>query len=231
MEKDKRALQFRLVLIYLSILLLGSFWLTLHMSMEPVSMVIEPSVPREGEPIVVTFKLNNSSLKALSISYQFYTNGRLMAEGSATIAGRSCETYQYSYTNPFKMGEQVIFLIRSQSEQGNYERVVSIPVVPPQVWSSFVSFGTLSNTMMSYSLNMNYYYEIFGSDMRWNVGGLVCLLVAVLLVFLELSQRWLVSHTAMVIDRLRWRLSPVSWMLLAITIGIVYTTIITIVVH
>lgn len=231
MEKGKRNLQFRLVLIYLGILLLGSFWLTLKMATEPVSMTIEPTVPRKGEPVLVTFKLTNSSSRYLPVNYQFYANGRLLSEGLAGISAFSCETYQYSYENPLRLGEQVVFMVRAQSELGNYERVVSLPCVPPQIWSSFVSFGSLSNALLSSATSMTYYYRVFGTDRGLNAGAIITLTLVALLMFMEVSQYLLRNRAIIVICGLRGRLSSVSWVLLIIAVGTVYTTIIAIVAH
>jgi len=75
MEENKKSIHFKLALVFLGILLMGSFWLTMRATSNPVSMVVIPEVPREGEPILATFKLNNPSSQSLLTNYQFYANG------------------------------------------------------------------------------------------------------------------------------------------------------------
>ena len=131
----------KIIVIWMAILLMGSFWLTVRTSSDPVSMAIMPEVPRQGEPILATFKLNNATSQAQLISYQFYANGELVNEGATTIAPGSSKAYQYAYKSPLKLGEQVSFMVKTTSPQGSFDKAVSLPAYPPQIWSSFVSFA------------------------------------------------------------------------------------------
>ena len=90
----------KIVIIWMAILLMASFWLTVRVSSEPVSLAVVPEVPREGEPVIVTFKLNNPASQPISTSYQLYANGELMKEGITTIPSGSSKLYQYAYKNP-----------------------------------------------------------------------------------------------------------------------------------
>ncbi len=225
MEENKRSLYFRLTIVSLSILLLGSFWLTMRMAAEPVNLVVKPVVPREDEPIVATFKLNNPSPQALLASYQFYANGELLTRGSTTIAPASCETYQYAYENPLRLGEQLNFVVRTQSEYGNYQRAVSLPSYPPQIWSSFVSFASFSTTVMSSMSTMTYYQTAFVSDLGFNVGFICAVVLIALLIFLELSKPVVDGRMETVLGRLIMRFSTVVWLLFIIVMGVVYTTV------
>lgn len=215
----------KLAIVCLTILLMGSFWLTVRATSEPVSLAIIPEVPRQGEPVLVTFKLNNPSSQALVADYQFYADGELLKEGAATIAPNSNKTYQYAYANPLRMGEQLNFVVRTQSELGNYEKVISSPPYPPQVWSSFVSFASFSTSVMSSMSTMTYYRSTFGSNMGLNIGIIVSVVLIILLIFLELSQPLLRQKTVAVLGKLRLRFSTVTWILFAIFMGIVYTRI------
>lgn len=226
MERDKnRSMMFKLAILWLAILLLGSFWLTVRGTSELVSLVVVPEVPREGEPIIATFKLNNPSSKLLRTSYQFYANGELLKEGTTTIAPHSGKTYQYAYENPLKLGEQVNFMVKTSSELGDYEAVLSSPPYPPQVWSSFVSFASFSTSVMSSMSSMTYYQATFGTDTGTNVGLLVSIVLIILLIFLELSSP-LVGTKTLALGRLRVRFSTLTWILLIIFMGMVYTEII-----
>lgn len=154
-QSSAKSVKFKVIIVWLAILLLGSFWLSMNESSSPVSMVVLPEVPREGESIVVIFKLNNPSSHPLPTRYQFYANGWLLQEKVTTIAAESSKTYQYAYENPLVIGEQLNFVVRTQSENGNYEEAISVPPFPPQVWSSFVSFASFSISMMGSMSSMS----------------------------------------------------------------------------
>jgi len=173
---ERKSIQLKITIIWLAILLMTSFWLTVKEASDPVSMTVVPEVPREGEPILATFKLNNPFTEPLDSRYQFYANGELLKEGATTIAPNSSKTYQYAYKNPLKLGEQVNFLVSTQSEPWNYEKVLSSPPYPPQVWSSFVSFASFSTSVMSSISTMTYYQSTFGNDMGLNIGIILPLL-------------------------------------------------------
>ncbi len=226
MKADKKSLYFKLTIVFLAIVLMGSFWLTIRVNSDPVSMVITPEVPREGEPVLVTFRLNNPLSQPLPTDYQFYANGELLADGTTTIAPSSYETQQYAYKNPLQMGEQLNFVVRTESKLGNHEKVISSPPYPPQIWSSFVSFASFSTSVMSSMNSMTYYQIAFSSDRRFNVGIMVTIVLCALLIFLELTKPVVEGRTVGVIGRLSIRFSTVTWVLLIIFLGIVYTKIV-----
>jgi len=219
----QRSIKLRIIIIWMAILLMGSFWLTVRTGSEPVSLAVVPEVPREGEPIIATFKLNNPTSQPISTEYQFYVNGELMKEGATTIPSGSSKLYQYAYENPVELGEQLKFVVKTQSEQGNYERVVSSPPYPPQVLSSFVSFASFSTSVMSSMSTMTYYQTTFGSDMGFNIGLITAAVLIGLLIFLELTRASLQQKTVATLGRLRLRFNTVTWILFIIFIGMVYT--------
>lgn len=223
---NQRGTKLKIIIIWLAILLVGSFWLTVRASSDPVSLAIVPQVPREGEPIVATFKLNNPASQAISTEYQFYANGELMKKGIAIIPPGSSKLYQYAYKNPLKLGEQVNFMVKASSPEGSYQKMVSLPTYPPQIWSSFVSFASFSTSVMSFMSSMTYYQSTFGGDMGFNVGLLCSIVLIGLLIFLELTQPLLQKKTVAVLGRLRLRFSTVTWILFIIFMGIVYTRVV-----
>jgi hypothetical protein len=225
-EQSKRGIVFKLAIVCLAILVMASFWLTVGATSELVSLVVIPETPRQGEPILATFKLNNPSSQALVTAYQFYADGKLLKTGTATIAPASSKTYQYAYENPLRMGEQLNFVLRTQSQIGNCERTVSSPPYPPQVWSSFVSFASFSTSVMSSMSTMTYYQSTFGSDMGINIGIIATMVIIALLVFLELTQPLIRQRTVAVLGRLRLRFSTLTWILFIVFMGIVYTKIV-----
>ena len=222
----QRDIKLKIIIIWLAILLMGSFWLTVRATSDPVTLAIVPEVPREGKPIIATFKLNNPASRAVSTEYQFYANGELMKQGATTIPPGSSKLYQYAYKNPLELGEQVSFVVKVKSLQGSYEKVVSLPSYPPQIWSSFVSFASFSTSVMSFMSSSTYYQSSFGSDMGLNIGILVTIVVIGLLIFLELTQSLLHERTIAILGRLRLRFSTVTWILFIIFMGIVYTKVV-----
>ena len=227
---NKRGITLKIVIIWLAILLMGSFWLTVRVGSDPVTLAVVPEVPREEEPIIATFKLNNPSSQPISIDYQFYANGELMTEGTTIIPPVSSKLYQYAYKNPLQLGEQVTFVVKTTSPQGSSEKSVSLPSYPPQIWSSFVSFASFSTSVMGFMSSMTYYQSSFGSGIAFNVGILVSLVLMGLLIFLELSQPLLQEKTFAILGRLRLRFSTVTWILFIIFMGIVYTKVVMILV-
>ncbi len=225
-ESTKRSMSFKLGILWLAIFLLGSFWLTVRGTSDPVSMAVIPQAPREGEPIIAIFKLNNPTSHSQATNYQFYANGELLSEGIAIMAPESSETSKYAYTNPLRIGEQLNFVVRTESRLGSHEKVISSPSYPPQVWSSFASFASFSTSVMSSMSTMAYYENTFSSDMGLNVGIIASLVLIALLVFVELTQPVIAGRTAVIVGRLRIRLSTVTWILLIIFMGIVYTRVV-----
>ncbi|UCD53950.1 MAG: hypothetical protein JSU76_03390 [Dehalococcoidia bacterium] len=227
----QRGIKLKIIIVWMSMLLIGSFWLTVRGSSDPVTLAVVPQVPREGEPVVTTFKLNNPSSEEILTDYRFYANGELKQEGTAILAPRSSKLYQYTYKNPLQLGEQVNFVVKTEAPSGSYEKVVSVPSYPPQIWSSFVSFASFSTSMMGFMSSAVYYQTTFGSDMGLNVGLLATIVLIGILVFMELTrtrlQRASISvfggKAIPVLGRLRLRFGTVTWILLIIFMGVVYT--------
>jgi len=229
MTGKKRSLTIKIALLWLAILLMGSFWLTTRVSMEQVSLVVLPKVPREGEPIIATVKLNNPSDEVVSITHKLYVNGEPMKEGITSLPPRTAKLYQYAYENRLALGEQVNFVVKTSSRMGDYEQLVSLPSYPPQVLSSFVSFASFSTSLMGSMSSMTYYQTTFGTQVRFNLGVLFTIVLVTLLIFLELSQPRLRLRTVTILGRLRVRFSVVTWILFVIFMGIFYTSIIMII--
>ena len=228
MGKNGR-LTIRIALLWLAILLMASFWLTTRVSLDPVSLVVMPKVPREGEPIVATIKLNNPSTEQVSFTYQLYVNGEMMKEGITSLPPRTAKVYQYAYENKLRPGEQVNFAVTTKSRLGQYEKIISLPSYPPQVLSSFVSFASFSTSLMSSLSSMTYYQTAFGQHLNFNLGVLFTIILVTLLIFLELSPPILKLKTVTVLGRLQVRFGVVTWILFIIFMGIFYTSLIMII--
>ena len=224
MEMNKhRNYILRLIVLWLGILLLGSFWLTQKSALETISMTVLPQVPREGGPVITTFWLNNPSSEVTAIRYQFYANGELLKAGATTITPGSSQTYRYVYENPLKIGEQLNFMVKTQSKLGNQEKIVSLPSYPPQIWSSFVSFASFSTSVISSMSSMSYYGNSFTATKEFNIGLVLALTLIILFSFLEITQPGLQGIPSGLLGQFRIRLSTVNWILLIIFMGMVYT--------
>jgi len=225
----QRDIKLKVTIIWLAILLLGSFWLTARAASEPVHLVVVPEVPREGEPIIATFNLNNSASQVMDTEYRLYANGELMTQGTATISPGCSKQYQYVYRNALELGEQVSFVIKTESALGSHMKVVSLPSYPPQVWSSFVSFASFSTSVMSSISSSAYYQRSFGLDMGLNVLVLITIVLVAGLIFMELTQFKGQERSIAVLGRLRIRLSTLTWILFIIFMAAVYTKVVIII--
>jgi len=219
-------MKLKIVIVWLAILLFASFLYSMLSVLHPLSMVVHPEVPRQGEPIVVTFSMRNTSPEPSTAEYWFYANGELLNSGTTTVFPSTTKTYRYAYNNPLELGEQVNFLVKTQSELGNYEKTLSSPPYPPQIWSSFVSFASFSTSVMSSFSSMTYYQSTFATDTGFNVGLLSTIVLIALLIFLELTQPLLQGKTIALLGRLRLRFSTVTWILFIIFIGMIFTQIV-----
>lgn len=229
-QPQNRGLRLKIAIVWLAILLMGSFWLTVREnSSNPISLAVIPQVPRTGEPVLVIFRLNNPSSEVAVTNYQFYANGSLLKEGTTTIIPGFGKTYKYAFESPVALGQAMNFVVRTQSKQGSYQQALSTPPYPPQIWSSFISFASFSTTVMSFMATMSYYQSSFGTTIGFNVGLIFTIVLATLLIFLELSEPLLAGKTVLTLGNLRLRFSTVTWILLFIFMGIVYTKVVMII--
>ena len=230
MIESRKSVYFKIVIVALAIVLSGSFWLSNKLSDSPVSLTVNPTFPKGGgEPILVTFKLNNPTPLALPTSYEFFVNGELLARGDTVIPGASAETHQYAYRNALNIGEQVSFVVRSQSLLGSTDRSLSLPNYPPQVLSSVVSLSSVATSVAVSMNSIAYYQSIFGDRSHLNLSFLTAFVLIALLIFMELTQPVIRDRTIASLWRLHIRFPTLTWILLVIFLGIVYTRVILIV--
>ena len=223
--KVNRKTAFRLALVWLGILLLSFFWLTMHRDSGGITLSAMPVVPKEGDPVIVTFKLNNPESHEELVNYEFFVSGETMASGSALVPGNSTKLYQYIYANPVAYGEQVNFVLRTDTEGVEQTRMMSVPPCPPQALSSFVSFASFSTSVMSSMSTMTYYQGSFSSSGAFNIGIMCSFVLVFMLLFLELTHPAIAGKTLTRLGMLRIRLSTLTWVLLVIFLGMVYTRI------
>lgn len=222
-QRRNTSLRFKIITVWLGIFLLTSFWLTVKAGSEPVNMSVIPQVPREGEPVIVIFQLNNPSSEVIVTHYLFYANGKLLKEGMTSIIPGFSKSFKYAFKDAVPLGERLNFVVRTSSKIGNYQKVISTPPYPPQVWSSFISFASFSTTVMSFMSTMSYYQGSFGNSVGFNLGLLFSIVLAMLLIFIELSQPVLAQKSVLVLGNLRLRFDAVTWIIFIIVMGIVYT--------
>ena len=158
-----KGLILKIVIVWLSIFLLLGFFIATRSTANPITMSIIPEVPKTGEPIVVTFNINNPSDEPSTTSYQLYVNGKLVENGSTTVAPQDSSKYQYAYTNSLERGEQVNFVLKTSSDSGSFDKIASLPAYPSQLMSSFVSFAAFSTSVMSSMVSMEYFNDAFGT--------------------------------------------------------------------
>jgi hypothetical protein len=223
---EKKGLYFKILIVLLAIVMVFCFWLSARSSADPVSITVMPSAPHQGEPVVATYKLNNPSAEPLATNFQFYINGNLLRDGQVTIVPGASQTFQEVYANNLPTGQQLNFLVKTQSPQGDYDKLVSAPAIAPQVLTSFISFATFSTTVMTSMASMAYYQGSFGAgNMGLNIGLVLALVLIGLLIFLELPISP-VQGKAMVLGRLKIRFSSITWILLIVFVGMVYTRVV-----
>ncbi len=165
------------------------------------------------------------------MNYKFYANGDLLMDGKALLSPSSTRQYTYVYPNSPRLGERITFLVKTESEKGSYDKTLSMPVVPPQVLSSFVSFASFSTSLISPSMSSsmstsitsgNFYSGAFTDNNNLNVGLIFSIVLILLLIYLELTEH-LKDKTLTIIGGMRIRFSRLSAILFIIFIGMVLT--------
>lgn len=232
-KTKQNGLLYRTLMLWFTILILASFAASLQARYDTVGIQVAPEVLREGEPVVVTFFINNPSDKAAGTDYTLYANGDAVMSGRTELSPGAGRQFQYVYSNPLKLGEQVTFLARAQSGDEVNQKSVSIPSVPPQIWSSFVSFASFSTSVMSSSSaissmsmsSMVYYDNSFGTNKALNAGLIFSIVLIILLIYMELSEPLLAEKKMRIIGNLRIRFSRLSSVLFIIFVGMVFTQI------
>ncbi len=223
---QKKGLIFKITVVWLCIFLLGGFLIAARSSTNPITMSVIPEVPKTGEPVVATFKIANPTDAPLTTHYQLYINGRLVENGTTTVASQASTKYQYAYRNSLARGEQANFLLKTSSSEGNYDKIVSLPAYPSQLMSSFVSFAAFSTSVMSAMLSMEYFNTTFGTTSQINTGVIVVLILIALLIFLELTQSIAVDRVGAIISKYRAGFSVLTTILFVIFLGMLFTKVV-----
>jgi hypothetical protein len=215
-------------MLWFVILVLASFAASLQARDDTVGIQVAPEVLRQGEPVIVTFFINNPSDKVAETDYTLYANGYALMSGKTELSAGAGRQFQYKYSNPLALGEQITFSAITQSGDEVNQNSVSIPSVPPQVWSSFVSFASFSTTGMKSSStisSLEYYDNSFEKNTGLNAGLIFSIVLIILLIYMELSEPLIANKEMRVIGNLRVRASRVSSVLFIIFVCMVFTQI------
>jgi len=219
----------KIIIVWLAIIIMGSFWLTTMPGSELVDMAVVPGVPEEDKQIITTFKLNNPTPEATVVDYTFYANEELMLSGASTIAPHSSKKYYYVYKNPRKREqEQVNFVVRAETEGRLCEKIVSHSSHTPLMISSFVPFASISTSSVGIMASSTYYKSSFVSGEGMNAGIVISMFLIMLLIFFELSEPLMDERIHVVLGGLRVRFSTLTSILFIIFMSIVYTKIVTV---
>ncbi len=216
----------KIAIVWLCVFLLLGFLIASKVAASPITMSVIPEVPKTGEPVVATFNINNPSPESSTTSYQLYINGKLVESGMTTIAPYTGTKYQYAYRNSLERGEQVNFVLKTSSDDGDTEKIVSLPAYPSQLMSSFVSFAAFSTSVMSSMITMQYFNEAFGTTSGVNTGIIVAIVLIALLIFLELTQAVTAGKRNTILGSYRTSFTTVSTILFFIFIGMVFTRVV-----
>jgi len=223
------------------VVFLLSFVVSASSSFEPLSITVFPTVPKEGSPLIVFIELNNPFSHQSTVSYELYANSKLVMKGSESLQPESGKQIVYVYPESPGLGERTLFLLRGSSGGERYEKALSLPSYPPQVWSSFVSFASFSTSLLGSSLgfsmgssmgssmgtaiaSMQYYNNLFLNAASLNIGLLFSLTLISLLIFLELTEP--LNTRRYEIMGLRLRFTRLSVVLLAVFMGMVLTKVV-----
>ncbi|MCL6477737.1 MAG: hypothetical protein K6T65_04910 [Peptococcaceae bacterium] len=230
----QRSSLLKTLVVWLAIALLGIFYLSVRATYNPVNITVIPEAPRRGEPIMVTFQLNNPGLGDQTVDYRFYADGVLLKEGQAAIGPLCTKTYQYAFSSPVEIGQQVNFAVKASLGGKTYEKAVSVPSFPPQVASSFISFASFSTSVMNSMATLTYYKGNMAASGGLNAGLIMTICLIVLLILLELAGaaieeaegRGRLNGGVIALKRFKVRFGTLTGVLFIIFMGIVYTKII-----
>lgn len=225
-QRQQALLKFKLFVIWSAIVLCGGFLFALQSNSSCATLSVLPEAPREGEPVIVNYILKNPLPFSSPINYEFYINGQCVQGGSLMMEPLSSVKYKISNLKAPELGKQVNFLLKTKTTWGEHEKRVSLPCYPPQIYSSFTSFASFSTSVMSFMTSAPYYENTFGTNQGLNVGLICSLVLIALLIFLELSEPIVRDTGIHSLISLRLRFSMVTWILLTIFIGMVFTKVV-----
>jgi len=216
-----RPLAFKLLFVWGAVLFGACLLYTLAQPQHGVSLALFPEVPRQGAPVLAVVSFENREAAAKRVAYRLFLNGELLDHGSISLAPGTSATSSYTFKNRLPDGEPVCLAVSGSSGGRAFTGSVSNPVYPPRVWSSFMSFAAFSTTVMTFMTSAGNYEASFAGNQGLNT-GLLCSVVLILsLIFLELSEPVQAGRGKIML--LRTRIGALTWILLVIFLGMVFT--------
>jgi len=187
-------------------------------------------VPREGQPTLLRLTLRNVGASNEDYAFSIYVNGRVVAEGFASIPPQSSRDISYVAPADIPVGGSLKIYAEAQSlgSSERYEEYVQIPPCPPEIWSSFSSFASFSTSLLGYITSFSYYvsFSVEGTVLGpLSTGAMVTLALLGVLVFLQVSDpswRRLGARTLSLRARYGW----LAVALLAIFVCMVFTRVV-----
>jgi hypothetical protein len=232
----QKKIVFKIAGIWLAIIVLVVFSISLNEISSPITLITFPEVPKEDTPVLVIFTLKNFGITSMPSTYELFANGEKVLEGEAMLSALSSKSYSYLYPYPIKLGEQVTFVLRAKTPTESYEKIIAVPPYHPHVWTSFVSFASFSTSMAGVTSSMGvsstttttitsmaYYSSAFGNNHAINVGVIFSAVLIAVLIHVEVTEPY--TNAIHVLGRLRRRFSKVSAILFIIFMAMVFTQI------
>ncbi|MEW6034658.1 MAG: hypothetical protein AB1603_07370 [Chloroflexota bacterium] len=236
-QQGRRGLILRIAMVWLGLLLLAGFGLGLERIGGPLEGTVFPQVPRQGEPVVVRFELENPLSHASWVEYRLYADGELVLDGRRLLPALSSQHLEYVRRSEVGLQRQEVFVLRTNTGWGRYDSVLATPPYPPQVMSSIASFASFASFSFSSSSSFSatsvlvtreYYEGSFGVSGA-NIGLLLSLVLLAMLLLLEMVGPARGKDTVTVLGRLRLNFGWLSTVLLLIFLGMVFTRVMLIV--
>jgi len=218
--------EFRIIAVSIGILFLVSVTMSVQERSNPISIMVIPAFPKNNEPVLVSFTLSNPSQHESAINYEFYSDGILLMKGKELLDQQSSKKFNYLYPDSPEMGEKITFLLKTESDDGSYDKSVSIPSYQPQVWSSFVSFASITTSIIT---TEQYSDGSFGDKNHLNVGLIFSIVLILLLIYLELTEP-VKEFNHKILNKLGIRFNRLAVVLFIIFVGMVFTRVVMILV-
>ena len=177
----------RILIVWLLMAPLAAFWISQLRPLQSAGFSVLPVVPKAGEPIVATVRLNNPSEPADLTRFDLYVDGELLARGTSEVPAGGAKSIQYARLQQLQGSQRPAFAVHVGSRLGVHE-LRSLPEYSPQVLSSFVSFAASSTSLMSSLNSMSYYRASFGGSSLFDLGLVLILVMLALSIFTEATQ-------------------------------------------
>jgi len=240
-ESERKTIK-KILIILFATLVVTVFLSSFGRLSDPVQLNVYPMVPREGEPLSISFAIRNFDLKANQYSYMLYIDGAKVLAGSVLMPPLSEKSYSHSYLNQIELGKATNFFLKVDSPTDTYSESLTAPMYQPYTLTSFVSFATFATSMASSTMasttttttmasmtSTAYYTAAFGAkrSTHFNVGVIFSIVLIALLMHIEVTEPF--SGSEHFSGRIRGRFNRLVAVLFIIFISMVFTQILVII--